>query len=99
MRDKRPAVSLTANEQRIVEWIAKMRQATNVAAGVRNYRMSTEADLTLHRQGFAGELAFCKLFNTYPEFDTHARRGGYDSKCTASKSTSRRRHARPGASS
>jgi len=72
-------VTLTDAEQRIVRWIARQRQGANGAAGVVDRQVAgTLSGDDVHTIGFGGELAFCKLFNVYPDLDTRPRRGGAD---------------------
>ena len=71
-------ITLTDEEQRIARWIAHERNAANVRAGTVNRRMGPMSDADANLIGFAGELAFCRMFNVYPDFTTHIRSGTPD---------------------
>lgn len=72
-------VELTDHEQRIAKWIARERQASNERAGVVDRKVTPNySALGIHEIGFGGELAFCKLFNLYPDFEIGPRRGSVD---------------------
>jgi len=72
-------VTLSPDEERIAQWVAHQRQARNDLARVVDTRASTTTSSEgIHLQGFRAELAFCKLFNVYPDFDTTPRRGSSD---------------------
>jgi len=72
-------VTLTPEEERIAKWVGHERQARNDGARVVDTRGSTtQSSEAIHVQGFRAELAFCKLFNVYPDFDTRPRQGSSD---------------------
>jgi len=71
-------VSLNEIEQRLCVHVAKVRYAANRDGGVKNALNSAntfdvmptfEVDL----EGYGAEVAFCKLFNVYPDFSFHLR--------------------------
>ncbi len=72
---KNTQVTLNDVEQRLVKTVAKARFESNREAGTaetcyiypREHRYQQDID------GFGGELAFCKLFNVYPDTSTHVR--------------------------
>jgi hypothetical protein len=70
--------SLNPSEQRIAQWIAKQRHAVNRKGNVVNQRIGPQSDAWVDLQGFAGELAFCALFNVYPDFSLEPRAGSHD---------------------
>lgn len=67
--------SLTGEEQVIAKILAAERADNAFAAYGSDSatRMDDRPGHDLHLQGIAGEFAFCKLFNLYPDFTTHAR--------------------------
>ena len=65
--------TLTESEQLIAKFVAEKRTANNRAAGTGNNRRSDMSDFEVDLQGFAGELAFCKLANVFPDFTVHNR--------------------------
>lgn len=72
-------VVLDDAEAYIATWVGEQRQASNDRARVRDGRIDpNRSSSALHVHGFGGELAFCKLFNVYPDFTIGPRRGGAD---------------------
>ena len=72
-------VCLTEDEQRIAKFIARRRQESNDTQGVNDSRVTAgQSSVSIHEDGFAAELAFCKLFNVYPDFEIRPRRGSAD---------------------
>ena len=74
-------VTLNEAEQRLTEYIAKKRIAYH------QHREQTVADKYEHwkvtqeetdREGFGGEIAYCKLVNLYPDLDTNLSTPDYD---------------------
>lgn len=76
MRER--VVVLTDAEQRIATWVAKVRQDTNRAAGVQEQKVGPQSAMAINVNGVGAEIAFCKLFNLYPDLDTRPRRGSAD---------------------
>lgn len=80
----RPTVQLTEAEFLIAQWIAKQRQARNNAAGLVDAKYNgaqpndPQRGIEIHVMGFASEMAFCKMFNVYPDFCTDPRHGSAD---------------------
>lgn len=72
-------IELSPVEQRLVEYVAKLRRANCAAAGVRNAKFGSQSDEETDRLGVAGEIAFAKLFNVFPDLTTEPRHGGADS--------------------
>jgi hypothetical protein len=60
-------VTLNYQEQIIVEEIAKARHLQNIDRGSRSFKMGGGDDLQINLEGTAGEFAFCKLKNVYPD--------------------------------
>jgi hypothetical protein len=66
-------VELTPAEHAVARRIAIARHDQNRKSHVPNARISDQSDHELDLNGFAAELAFCKLFNTYPDFTIEPR--------------------------
>lgn len=66
-------VKLDAIEQVIVQALAKKRYSNNRSAGVRNSKIGNQSNEFTDLEGMAGEFAFCKLFNIYPDFSISTR--------------------------
>lgn len=60
-------VTLNYQEQEIVRSIALARHLTNIDRGSKSYKMGNGDDLQINLEGTAGEFAFCKLKNIYPD--------------------------------
>jgi hypothetical protein len=75
-----PCVRLTPAEQRIVRFIARERSDANRRERVADGRIGPQSSEATDLIGFAAELAFCRLFNCYPDLDTRTRSGSVD--CT-----------------
>lgn len=71
-------IELTPHEQRIAEYIGRERHRNNEACGVADQRVGPQSSEQIHVNGFGAELAFCKLFNVYPDFEIGPRRGSVD---------------------
>ena len=65
--------TLTESEQLIAKFVAETRTANNRNAGTGNNRRSEMSDFEVDLQGFAGELAFCRLANVFPDLTVHNR--------------------------
>ena len=74
-------VVLNEAEQRLVEYIAKKRTAYHQHDESDEKRQVEHWDRTLEendREGFGGEVAYCKLVNLYPDLDTNLSTPDYD---------------------
>lgn len=71
-------VLLTDTETRICKWLAAQRFATARAAGVADAQMGPQSSEQTDLDGIAGEFAFCKAANLWPDMTIGARRGGHD---------------------
>lgn len=60
-------IELNDTEQRIADYLAKVRTASNNAIGVVNKKQGPQSDHETTLQGIGAELAFCRLFNIYPD--------------------------------
>lgn len=67
-------VTLSDTEVKIVEQIGYARQQINNAKGLKDRRQDTTKDSTeMHIEGLAGEWAFCKAMNFYPDHEIEKR--------------------------
>lgn len=63
-------VFLSRAEQKLAHFIARNRNGNNRSFNVTNLKISSEDPHTVDLEGIAGELAFCRMFNVYPDLDT-----------------------------
>jgi hypothetical protein len=79
-------VRLGSEEQALCRYIAKKRSENNRACNVTNNNFTNGmSDFECDLQGFGGEMAFCKLFNSYPDLQIGARSAQTDDgDCTVS---------------
>ena len=54
----------------MAHFVAKNRNSRNRSFNVSNLKISSADAATVDLEGVCGELAFCKLFNVYPDLDT-----------------------------
>ena len=74
-------VVLNEAEQRLVEYIAKKRIAFHNHDEATVQRKHNHWEVTQEvtdREGFGGEVAYCKLMNIYPDLDTELSTPDYD---------------------
>jgi hypothetical protein len=74
---------LLKTEIAIVNFIARQRgncagKIVNGERAVKDQKMDDRTDEEIDREGMAGEIAFCKLANIYPDYSISIRRGGID---------------------
>ena len=62
-------IRLNQAEKEICAKIALIRQVTNRQIGTVNQKVHEKDSLEVDREGFAGEMAFCKIFRLYPDFE------------------------------
>src|SRR5262252_4238780 len=65
-------------EQSLARFIGRERSSSNREAGVTNGRRGPQSDAETDLDGIGAELAFCHLFNVYPDLSINPRRGGAD---------------------
>jgi hypothetical protein len=70
-------VTLNHTEQLIVQFIAKQRFKSNRESGVKDRKVDQNTEMP-DLNGFGAEMAFCKIFNLYPDFSIEPRKGTYD---------------------
>jgi len=65
-------VTLSVQEQIIVEGIALARHHNNIERGSRSYKVGKGDDLQITIEGTGGEFAFCKIQNIYPDMSVES---------------------------
>jgi len=73
-----PKVTLEPGEIMVARCVAAERKRVNERSGVFNRQRSDEPAEDVELTGVAGELAYCKAFNYWPDLTTHPRSGGHD---------------------
>lgn len=63
-------VTLNEAEQRLAQFLAKARHANGRRTNRVNARIGPQSDEGTDLEGVAAEIAFCKLFNCYPDMET-----------------------------
>ena len=63
-------ISLSENEQRLAEWVWKKRTANARRKNLPDTKVGDQSFEETDLEGFAAELAFCKLMNIYPDLET-----------------------------
>lgn len=71
-------IRLCDAEQKIARWIGQMRSRANRAGKVKDGKIGPQSAEDTDVNGFAAEMAFCKMFNVYPDFVIGPRRGSVD---------------------
>ena len=74
-------ITLNEAEQRLTEYVAKKRTAYHQHDESVAIKQIEHWDRTLEendREGFGGEIAYCKLVNLYPDLDTNLSTPDYD---------------------
>lgn len=70
--------TLNDMEQLIVQSVSEKRFQNNRNKNVKNSRIGDQSDESTDREGFGAEMAFCKLFNVYPDFSIEPRSSNDD---------------------
>ena len=65
--------TLSATEQRIAIWLSKMRYQAARNAGVTDKKVGNQSNEDTDLEGIASEMAFCRMFNLYPDLSVGAR--------------------------
>ena len=63
-------ITLNENEQKLAEYLAKKRWNFNRDKGTPHLYSGPQPDEQTDVEGMAGEIAYCKLMNIYPDLDT-----------------------------
>lgn len=71
-------ITLTLAEIRLAKFLAKSRYQAARDAGVVNAKMGNQSDEETDLTGVGAELAFCRLFNVYPDLKIGVRKGSHD---------------------
>lgn len=66
-------ITLNKSEQTICETIAMARFNNNRENNITNAKVGDQDNYETDLEGFAAEVAFCKLFNVYPDFSVETR--------------------------
>ena len=64
------SISLTTAERKLAHFIARNRNGNNRYFNITNLKISAADPAEVDFEGICGEIAFCKLFNVYPDLDT-----------------------------
>ena len=64
-------VTLSPEEQKYARFLAKKRYEYAREQGKVNVRKGPQSDEVTDLEGIAGEMAYCKIFNVYPDFQTN----------------------------
>mgnify|MGYP001284669909 FL=1 len=64
-------ITLNENEQKFAEYLAKKRWDFNRDKGTPHLYSGPQPDEQTDVEGMGGELAYCKLMNIYPDFETN----------------------------
>ena len=67
------SVPLNKAEQRLTEYMQKCRQLNKRKHGTHDTKIGAQSNEDTDRDGFGAELAFCKLFNCYPDLSIEVR--------------------------
>ena len=67
------SITLDRVEQGLAKAIAQMRHNNNRSESVTNAKIGPQSNEDTDLEGIGGELAFCKLFNTYPDLSVETR--------------------------
>jgi len=70
--------TLCGDECAISGYIADRRRGNNRAKGAVNQKASGKSEFDTDYEGFAGEMAFAKIMNVYPDFRISVRAGSAD---------------------
>ncbi len=71
-------IQLNEVECRLCKHIAKQRYSINRENNVMNAKIGEQSNEMTDLEGFAGELAFCKMFNIYPDLTVKVNRSAED---------------------
>jgi hypothetical protein len=71
-------LTLTPVEQRLARYLALQRFTNNRKGGVVDQQKSHQPAEEMELDSVGAELAFCRMFNIYPDLTTEVRSGGPD---------------------
>ena len=75
---KNTIIELNDGEQEICKIIAKLRYKNNRDNNVKNSKVGDQSDELTDLEGIGGEMAFCKMVNSYPDFSINIRNSETD---------------------
>jgi len=64
------SITLTYCEKKLSHFVARHRNGNNRYFNITNLKISPDSPHAVDLEGIAGEIAFCRLFNVYPDLDT-----------------------------
>jgi len=67
------SICLNPVEVAMCKYVAKERNKVNRTDGVKNSKIGAQSDYQTDLDGIAGEVAFCKMFNVYPDLTLEPR--------------------------
>jgi len=70
--------TLNEAEQKLANFLAQSRYQSNRNSGVTNNKIGPQSDAETDLNGIGSELAFCRMFNVYPDMSISPRSGGAD---------------------
>lgn len=71
-------VLLNPQEQALCRYLAKLRHNNARNKNVKNNKIGNQSDEMTDLEGIGGEIAFCKLFNLYPDISIEVRNSKTD---------------------
>lgn len=71
-------VILNPQEQALCRYLAKLRHKNARNKNVKNNKIGSQSDEMTDLEGIGGEVAFCKLFNLYPDISIEVRNSKTD---------------------
>jgi len=66
-------IELNSVEQRLIQFVAKARYSNNRNNKVTNAKIGNQSDEETDLNGFGSEVAFARLFNSYPDMTIETR--------------------------
>jgi len=66
-------VELNSGDQIVCKVLAKLRHQNNRSKNVKNSKIGDQSDEMTDLQGIGAEVAFCRLFNIFPDLSIHTR--------------------------
>lgn len=66
---KHTEIELTKYEQKIAEFIAKVRTKSSRASGIKNLKVGPQSDQQTELEGAGSELAAAKILNVWPDLN------------------------------
>jgi hypothetical protein len=67
------SITLNDAEQKLAKYLAAQRHAANRSSGTKNSRIGPQSDEQTDLEGVGAEVAFCRMFNVYPDTQINER--------------------------